>query len=199
MDGSIIMIKKILLLLAILGPFITYFFYTKFLKMSGKKYPIKTLSIISLILVVISLGSLRFYDNYLPNLTEPNVSLKPFDVLVIQLNSLQRNNIPFNDAGIEQVWKFAHPNNKKITGPLENFKKMIYSENYKMLIKHENSEITILSENNNVSIYKVNILSDNKKKYSYIWQIEKVIQDGDLKNCWMTTSVSSPEYLGEII
>ena len=42
-------------------------------------------------------------------------------------------------------------------------------------------------------------LVSEKKKYYYIWQIEKVRQEGDLKNCWMTTSVSSPEYLGDII
>tara|TARA_Y100000741_G_C18019000_1_gene463480 strand:+ start:17 stop:598 length:582 start_codon:yes stop_codon:yes gene_type:complete len=193
------MIKKILLLLALLAPFATYFFYTKLLKVSKKKYPIKTLSIISLFLIIISLGSLRYYDNYLPNLTEPNISFKPFDVLTIQLNSLQRNNIPFNDAGIEQVWKFAHPKNKKMTGPLENFKKMIYSKNYKMLIGHKNSEITILNKNSTMSVFKVDILSSDKKKYSYIWQIEKVQQEGKLKNCWMTTSVSNPEYLGEVI
>ena len=51
---------------------------------------------------------------------------------------------------------------------------MIYSESYQMLIEHENSEITILSENENISVYKVHILSSDKKKYSYIWQIEKV-------------------------
>ena len=193
------MTKKILLLLAIVGPFIAYFFYTRLMNLSQKKYPIKILAIISAILIVVSLGSLRFYDNYSPNLTKPNVSLKPFDVVSIQLNSLQRNNIPFKDAGIEQVWEFAHPNNKKITGPLEKFKELIYSQNYKMLIEHENSEITILSESSNKSVYKVFILSNDKKKYSYIWQVEKVSQKGDLKNCWMTTSVSGPEYLGEVI
>ena len=193
------MTKKIILLLAILGPFIAYFFYTRLWVMTKKKYPIKILSLVSVILVIMSLGFLRFYDNYSPNLTKPNVNLKPFDVLVIQLNSLKRNNIPFNDAGIEQVWKFAHPDNKKITGPLEKFKKMIYSKNYKMLIKHENSEITILSENSNTSIYKVYILSSDKKKYSYIWQVEKVQEEGELKNCWMTTSVSNPEFLGDVI
>ena len=193
------MIKKVVLLLAILGPFIAYFFYTRIWAMGKKKYPVKILSLISVILIIVSLGSLRFYDNYSPDLTKPNVYLKPFDILVIQLNSLKRNNIPFNDAGIEQVWEFAHPKNKKITGPLEKFKKMIYSKNYKMLIGHENSEITILSENNNTSVYKVYILSNDKKKYSYIWQVEKVHQEGDLKNCWMTTSVSNPEYLGEVI
>ena len=193
------MIKKIILLLAIVGPFIAYFFYTHLVKLNGKKYPIKILSLISVILIVVSLGSLRFYDNYSPNLTKPDKSLTPLDVISLQLDSLQRNNIPFKDAGIEQVWEFAHPNNKKITGPLEKFKKMIYSESYQMLIKHENSEITILSEDRERSVYKVYILSNDKKKYSYIWQIEKVQTEGNLKNCWMTTSVSSPEFLGEVI
>ena len=193
------MTKKIILLLSIVGPFIAYFFYTQLARLGKKKYPIKILSIISAILLIVSLGSLRFYDNYSPNLYYPNISLKPFDVIEIQLNSLQKNNIPYNDSGIEQVWKFAHPNNKKITGPLEKFKKMIYSENYKMLLDHESSEITILSENANTSVYEVYILSNDKKKYSFIWQIEKVQKEGDLFNCWMTTSVSGAKYLGEVI
>ena len=133
------------------------------------------------------------------DLIKPNITLKPFDILTIQLNSLQNNNVPFKDAGIEQTWKFAHPNNKAMTGPLEKFKQMIYSRSYKILLEHENNEITILNETNNRSVYKVYILSKEKKKYYYIWQIEKVRQEGDLKNCWMTTSVSSPEYLGDVI
>ena len=133
------------------------------------------------------------------DLIKPNITLKPFDILTIQLNSLQNNNVPFKDAGIEQTWEFAHPNNKKMTGPLEKFKQMIYSRSYKILLEHENNEITILNETNNRSVYKVYILSKEKKKYYYIWQIEKVRQEGDLKNCWMTTSVSSPEYLGDVI
>ena len=193
------MTKKIIILLAILGPFIAYYFYSKLAKKSGKKYPLKLLSLISGILIITSLGFLRFENSYSPNLITPNSLLKPLDVLSIQLNSLQRNNIPFNDAGIEQVWEFAHPNNKKMTGPLENFKKMIYSNSYKILIGHENSEITILSENENRSVYKVYILSKDKKKYSYIWQIEKVSDEGNFLNCWMTISVSGPEYLGDVI
>ena len=75
---------------------------------------------------------------------------------------------------------------------LEKFKKMIYSKSYQMLIKHENNEITILSEDANRSVYKVYILSSDKKRYSYIWQIEKVQTEGNLKDCWMTTAVSTP-------
>jgi len=193
------MIKKLILLLAIVGPFIAYFFYTRLMNLRKKKYPTKILLLISIILIFISLGLLRFQENYSPNLTKPNISLKPLDVVSIQLNSLQRNDIPFKDAGIKQVWEFAHPNNKKITGPLEKFTKMIYGKNYKMLIGHENNEITILNKNSNKSVYKVFILSSDKKRYSFIWEIERVVEEGDLKDCWMTISVSNPEYLGEVI
>jgi len=193
------MTKKIILLLAILSPFIAYFFYMRLIRLNRKKYPIKMLSLLSIILIVVCLGSLRLNDNYSPSLTEPNISLKAIDIISIQLKALKKNNIPFNDAGIEQIWKFAHPSNKKITGPLKKFKKMIYSKSYEMLIGHENSEIKILSESKNIVVYKVYILSNDKEKYSYIWQVEKVQQEGDLKNCWMTTSVSGPEYIGKII
>ena len=133
------------------------------------------------------------------DLLKPNTELKPIDVLTIQLNSLKNNNTPYKDAGIEQTWEFAHPNNKKTTGPLENFKKMIYSKNYQLLIGHENYEILVLNESKNILVYKVYILSKNKKKYYYIWQIEKVAEDGSLKDCWMTTGVSNPEFLGDTI
>ena len=133
------------------------------------------------------------------DLIKPDITLKPLDVLTIQLNSLQNNDYPYKDAGIEQTWEFAHPNNKIMTGPLKKFKQMIYSKSYEILIKHEKSEITILNETNDKSVYKVYVLSKDKKKYYYIWQIEKVLKNGNLKNCWMTTRVASPEYIGDII
>ena len=133
------------------------------------------------------------------DLIKPKPDLRPLDVLLIQLNSLKNNNTPYLDAGIEQTWEFAHPNNKIMTGPLEKFKRMIYSKDYKILISHENSKIVILKESENISVYKVIILSKDKKKYYYIWQVEKVLLDGNFKNCWMTTSVSNPKFLGELI
>ena len=133
------------------------------------------------------------------DLVKPNTNLQPFDVLMIQLSSLKNNNIPYKDAGIEQTWEFAHPSNKKITGPLDKFKKMIYSESYKILISHENTEIKILKETKDISVFKVIVLTKNKEKYYYIWQVEKVLLEGNYKNCWMTTSVSNPKYIGEVI
>ena len=133
------------------------------------------------------------------DLIKPNSNLKPFEVLMIQLNSLKNNNSPYKDAGIEQTWEFAHPINKESTGPLERFKQMIYSDSYKILISHENSKTIILKETSDKFVFKVYVLSKDKKKYYYIWQIEKVERKGELKDCWMTTGVSDPIYLGEII
>ena len=142
---------------------------------------------------------LIFINTSYAELIRPNSNLKPLDVLMIQLNSLKNNNNPYKDAGIEQTWEFAHPINKASTGPLEKFRQMIYSDNYKILISHENNEAIILKETPNKSVYKVYVLSKDKKKYYYIWQIEKVKLEGKLKNCWMTTVVSDPIYLGETI
>jgi len=133
------------------------------------------------------------------DLLKPNSNLKPFEVLMIQLNSLKNNNNPYIDAGIEQTWEFAHPINKATTGPLERFKQMIHSDSYKILISHENSKTTILKETPSKYVYKVYVLAKDKKKYYYVWQIEKVKKEGKFKDCWMTTGVSDPIFIGEII
>ena len=60
------MIKKIILLLAIVGPFGLYFFYSWLRKLEKKKIPIVKLSIASIILLLIALGYLRFYGGFDP-------------------------------------------------------------------------------------------------------------------------------------
>ena len=114
-----------------------------------------------------------FADISNADLIKPNSNLKPLDVLMIQLNSLKNNNNPYKDAGIEQAWEFAHPFNKASTGPLGKFKQMIYSDNYKILISHENHKTIILKESPNKLVYKVYVLSKDKKKYYYIWLMER--------------------------
>ena len=151
------------------------------------------------ILFKLILLSFLFTNFSKADLIKPNSNLKPYDVLMIQLKSLKNNNTPYKDAGIEQTWEFAHPFNKATTGPLEKFKQMIYSESYKILISHENTKTVILKESPDKFIFKVYILSKEKKRYYYIWQIEKVKREGNLKDCWMTTRVSDPIFLGETI
>ena len=127
---------------------------------------------------------------------KPNSKIKPDEVIKIQLKSLMKNDVPSKDNGIKQTWEFAHPNNQRFTGPLDNFTKMIKGESYKMLIGHIGHEISELDNDNKRALYEVIILGPEKKYFKFRWQVEKFLKDGPLKNCWLTTVVSQPIPMG---
>ena len=132
-------------------------------------------------------------------LINPSSSIKPSEVVKIQLNGLKNNNQDFKDSGIEQTWNFAHPKNKKVTGPLDNFKRMIKGDSYQMMINHLSHTITKLGSDNNWAQFEVIILDKNKIYHKFNWQVEKYTIEGALKDCWLTTMVSNPIPLGSSI
>ena len=130
---------------------------------------------------------------------KPSSLIKPADVVKIQLSALQKNDLNFKDSGIEQTWNFAHPNNKKVTGPLGNFKRMIKGDSYQMMINHLSHTITQLGSKDNWAQFEVVILDNNKTYHKFKWQVEKYTLEGVLKDCWLTTMVSNPIPLGSSI
>ena len=74
---------------------------------------------------------LLFTTNFVQaEIVKPNNGIEPYQVVKIQLRGLMENDNPKMDTGIEQTWEFAHPQNQKYTGPLENFKKMLKAVSY---------------------------------------------------------------------
>ena len=155
-----------------------------------KKLPL-IFSIVTIIFFNIS------YSN--ADLKSPNNLILPAEVIKIQLVGLMDNDKDFKDSGIEQTWNFAHPNNKKNTGPLPNFKMMIKGNSYQMLIDHLNHTITELGSSDKWAQFEVIILDKNKIYHKFNWQVEKYTMDGPLKDCWLTTMVSNPVSLGSSI
>ena len=133
------------------------------------------------------------------DLVKPNKDILPSEVVKIQLIGLQNNDSDFKDGGIEQTWNFAHPNNKRVTGPLSNFKMMIKSDSYGMMINHLSHTITELGSSDKWAQFEVIILDKDKIYHKFNWQVEKYTLDGSLKGCWLTTMVSSPIPLGSSI
>jgi len=129
----------------------------------------------------------------------PKNSILPKEVVKIQLVGLMNNDRDYKDSGIEQTWKFAHPNNKKVTGPLDNFKRMIKGETYQMMLNHLSHTITQLGTGDKWAQFEVIILDKNKIYHKFNWQVEKYTEDGELMNCWLTTMVSNPIPLGSSI
>ena len=65
------------------------------------------------------------FTNFLhADIIKPAENLTAYDVVKIQLTALKNNNKPSKNTGIKQTWIFAHPENKKYTGPYERFEKM---------------------------------------------------------------------------
>ena len=133
------------------------------------------------------------------DLQAPNNLIMPNEVIKIQLVGLMNNDKNFKDSGIEQTWNFAHPENKKYTGPLPHFKMMIKGKSYQMLLNHLSHTITEVGRSDKWAQFEVIILDKEKIYHKFNWQVEKYTEEGPLKDCWLTTMVSSPIALGSSI
>ena len=112
------------------------------------------------------------------DLKNPTNSILPAEVIKIQLVGLMNNDKKFKDSGIEQTWKFAHPNNQKYTGPLEKFKIMLKGESYNMLLNHLDHTIVAVQVGNGFADYEVTVLDIEKKYYKSINNLDSKL---DLK------------------
>ena len=150
-------------------------------------------------LFIIFVLAIMFIVTAKADLTKPNNTIEPYLVVKIQLKGLMNNDTPNKNSGIEQTWEFAHPANKKYTGPLLKFINLLNSESYKMLLNHIENEIIEVFKSDNRYGFEVTILAKNKSYYKFQWNVEKYYEKGPLQGCWLTTSVSSPVSLGSSI
>ena len=153
----------------------------------------------SVYLIVIFFLAIMFIVTAKAELIKPKIEIKPLQVVEIQLKGLMNNDEPNLNNGIKQTWEFAHPLNKKYTGPLPKFINLLKSKSYSMLINHLDSEIIEVFKSNNQYGFEVTILGNDKKYYKFQWVVERYYEEGPLKNCWLTTSVSNPISLGSSI
>ena len=141
---------------------------------------------------------LNFTNFLYADTIKPANNLTAYDVIKIQLNALKNNNKPNKNSGIKQTWVFAHPKNKKITGPYERFQKMLLGDQYKVLLNHESHKIKLITNSKDKYIYNVELISIDKKMYFYEWHLEKSTIE-NCNSCWFTTIVSPPIKKGNII
>ena len=113
------------------------------------------------------------------------------------MNSLQTNS-KISNSGIYQCWLFAHPENKKYTGPYNNFKRMISDTPYKILLNSTKFKISLLNKNQEIAKYSVDVDGYDNRRYNLNWVLERAKLDQNCKNCWMTTSVTQPQFIGQL-
>ena len=154
---------------------------------------LKTITSITIffVLLIFNFEKLSFAE------IKPNDKFSPLEVVDIQLASLQSNSD--DNKGIYQCWLFAHPENKKYTGPLGRFVAMIRSNPYDVLLGSLFFETKLISKNQTEAKVEVFLDGKNKNRYKILWILSKSNISKECTNCWMTTGVSQPQNLGPII
>jgi Domain of unknown function (DUF4864) len=130
-------------------------------------------------------------------LLAPHPALSPAEVVAIQLDALQANAAE-SDAGIAQTWAFAHPDNKRMTGPLPRFAQMLKGPQYRMLLNHRSHEVIEVSRTDQEAVFAVTVTTAAGDVLGCRWTVAKVI-DGEHAGAWMTIAVSPPVPAGQAI
>ena len=116
----------------------------------------------------------------------PEPELKPNDVVKLQLLAMQQNDE--SDIGIEVTFRFASPANKKQTGPLQRFIRLVRNPSYRPLLNHTNATFLELTVEEDFAVQEVVITSSNGERIGYRFRLS--IQKGPVyPGCWMTDSV----------
>ena len=148
-------------------------------------------------LLILTLSLFVINNNKALSNVLPNDIFSAIEVVELQMTSLQTNS-KINNAGIYQCWLFAHPENKKYTGPFSNFKSMIADTSYKILLNSIKFKTQLISKSDKVVKYSVVIDAFDNKRYQLDWVLEKAKLNKDCKNCWMTTVVTQPQFIGQL-
>ncbi|MBL6605284.1 MAG: hypothetical protein ISQ23_02610 [Alphaproteobacteria bacterium] len=139
---------------------------------------------------------------------EPASTLSPEEVVEIQLLGLQAAGTD-RRAGIEQVWRFAHPDNRKMTGPISRFSQLFDLPAYAPLIGLQDYVINDRALSNTEARFVITVRARDGAAYGYVWTLRtlpaSLAPDADYKAdntqdesapenqlIWMTTAVSAP-------
>ena len=128
----------------------------------------------------------------------PNPALAPDDVVAIQLEALKHNDDPTPNAGIAQTFALAHPNNKRVTGPLPRFELMIRSPAYRPLLGHSAHQIERTAGSDMIVRFRVVIETRKGNAFKYLWKVSRV-REGPNEGAWLTASVSAPVNAGQAL
>lgn len=127
-------------------------------------------------------------DHPIEDCPTPDPEYGADDAVSAQLDALQRNDDPHENAGIQTAYNFASPANRRSTGPLDRFVRMVQSERYSVMIDFEEAVSGPVERSGNHAEQRVTITGDNGRTVTYEFGLS-VQSTGPFRGCWMTDSV----------
>lgn len=127
-----------------------------------------------------------------PEGLQPSPSLDPLAVVSIQVEALRANG-PNND-GIQLTYLFASPDNKRSTGPLDRFIRMVHSNPYDRLLNHRSARYSPVLLSGKEALQMVTVVDEIGEEATFLWVLS-LQSEGKYNGCWMTDAVISKQQL----
>lgn len=122
-----------------------------------------------------------------PNV-KPSPDLSPDQVVGAVLDALKHNDRPMADQGIKVTFRFASPDNRRATGPIDHFLDLVKNPQYRPLIDHKSAEAGKVVIDGDTAQQAVRVRAADGTTATYLFQLSKQ-PDGAFKGCWMTDGV----------
>lgn len=123
-----------------------------------------------------------------PHDAQPNPALTPEQVIKLQVEALQENDIPYDDAGITLAFAFASPGNRALTGPLDRFTAMVKNSLYRDMLGCQTAEYGSLTILGDQAQQVVTLTTQEYQQVSYLFTVSRQ-QEPPVAGCWMTDGV----------
>ena len=118
----------------------------------------------------------------------PSPDYGPEDVVRIQVQALGNNDVPYRDAGIEIAFRFASPANKRFTGPLWRFTRMLHAPTYRPFLFHRAAHVGRADIQGSQASLTVILTAADGRRLGYVFRLSR--QRGKpCDACWMTDEV----------
>lgn len=125
----------------------------------------------------------------------PTPDLTPAEVTRIQLEALRTNTLL--NEGIALTYRFASPANRRTTGPLPRFVRMLRSPPYDRLLNHRAVTYGPLEIEKDTAYQPIVVTDSDGEQLAYLWVLSRQ-GDGEYRDCWMTDAVISSEDASEM-
>lgn len=118
----------------------------------------------------------------------PDPALSSAGVVRQQMLALQHNDTPSPDAGIAIAFRFASPENRVFTGPIERFIEMVHAPAYAPMLNCRRFEVAEAEVRDGLARHAVFVEAADGRAFGYVFVLRKQA-GGEFADCWMVDSV----------
>jgi hypothetical protein len=127
-------------------------------------------------------------DHPVDGLPTPDPTYGPGEVVQIQLDALADNDDPVPNAGVKTAYNFASPGNRRATGPIERFVRMVEGPTYRPMIDHVEAVVGPVERGGDRAERTVTLTGPTGRTVTYTFGLSRG-SAGEFAGCWLTDRV----------